>query len=219
MLCVGLRYYGRVEKRGRVGANVHADTDIAASLTKLASDYGPFLFAILFTLIVPVRAYQNFRDCASKFAEPTDSERLLIRESELYFRSTWVAGFVLIAFSVGWWLYLNWDVLHRTDKNYWITYEGEISGITSDDVLDAQRDAHTYMWVVDYPYRHYQFLVLTQTPVSTPISIPLYWLSVQQTAGHQSGYGPQYVSFQFDPKRTVYELKRKGNGLTIVAGN
>jgi hypothetical protein len=200
------------------GIIVAADTDIAASLTKLASDYGPFLFAILFTLIVPIRAYQNFRDCAAKFPEPTATEQCLVRESELYFRSTWIAGFVLIAFSVGWWLYLNWDVLHHKDRSYWITYEGEISGVTPDDVLDAQQNAHTYMWAVDYPYRHYQFLVLTHAPVSDPILIPIYWLSVQQMGGRQSGYGPHSVSFKFDPKQSVYQFKRNGNGLTIVAG-
>lgn len=193
---------------------MQTDTDIAESLTKLAFDYGPFLFAILFTLIVPVRAFQNFRDCACKFPEPTSTEQNLIRESELYFRSTWIAGFVLIAFSVGWWLYLNWDHLRQTDRNYWVKYEGDIN-VSTKDVLDAQHSAAAYVWKVYDPNNpHYHFIVLTRPPAGTPISVPLLWIDGQQQQGYD---GVQRFSFQLDPHKTLYELKRTGAGLKIVA--
>ena len=48
---------------------MQAETDLATNMTKLASDYGPFLFAILFSLIVPIRAFQNFRDAITRVRE------------------------------------------------------------------------------------------------------------------------------------------------------
>src|ERR1700720_4643160 len=152
---------------------MQADKDIVTNLTKLASDYGPFLFAILFTLIVPVRAYQNFRDSTIRFPTPNEFQCDLIRESETYFRSTWIAGFVLIAFSVGWWLYFNFDKQVIVDEKYWISYEGDIGGVSTDDVLDSVPNAPLYVWAVDQPYRHYQYIVLQHRPVSKAQQIPL----------------------------------------------
>jgi hypothetical protein len=196
---------------------MHADTDIVAPLTKLASDYGPFLFAILFALVVPFRAYQNYSDCTGKYPQPTGEQCELIKQTELYFRSAWIAGFVLVAFSVAWWLYFNWDRLHVAQQGYRVSYEGEIRGVTADDKLDVGLNSPVFLSFNNSPPR-YTFHVLTQAPISAPIPVQLVWVSEQQTAAQQSGYdGSQFVSFRFDPKTTEYQLKKNGTILTIQA--
>jgi hypothetical protein len=197
---------------------MQAETDLATSMTRLASDYGPFLFAILFSLIVPVRAFQNFRDCTMKFPSPDATQSLLIHESETYFRSTWIAGFVLIAFSVGWWLYLNFDKRIMADSDYWVSYEGEISGVSADDVLDSAPNGHVYVWAVDHPYRHYQYIIL-QHPDDALQPISLYWLSASKAVSQGSGgyVGVIPVTFALDPNKSVYALQRSGTKLRIVS--
>jgi len=204
--------------RGRRRIVMQTETDLATSMTRLASDYGPFLFAILFSLIVPVRAFQNFRDCTMKFPAPDATQSLLIHESETYFRSTWIAGFVLIAFSVGWWLYLNFDKRIVADSDYWVSYEGEISGVSTDDVLDSAPNGHVYVWAVDQPYRHYQYIVL-QHPDDALQPISLYWLSASKAVSQGSGgyVGVIPVTFVIDPKKSVYALQRSGAKLRIVS--
>jgi hypothetical protein len=188
-----------------------ADTDIATSLTKLASDYGPFLFAILFALIVPVRTYQNFRDCTTKFPAPNEFQRDLIRESEMYFRYTWIAGFVLIAFSVAWWLYLNYDIQRLRDSHYYVRYNAVISNVSANDELDIS-DQDAYLYFVNTPYPHYQFVLLRQNPVSSVEPFVLNWLDRRQAPG-QSGLGGQFVTLVFDPKQQNYTLRRDATQL------
>jgi hypothetical protein len=195
---------------------MQAETDFATAMTKLASDYGPFLFAILFSLIVPVRAFQNFRDCTMKFPSPDATQTHLIHESETYFRSTWIAGFVLIALSVGWWLYLKLDTQTVVDGGYWISYEGEISGVSPDDILDSAPNGHVYVWPVDQPYRHYQYIVL-QHPTESLQPISLYWLSASKVANQTSGYDARAITFLLDPKKSVYALQRDGARMRIVS--
>lgn len=195
---------------------MQAETDLATSMTKLASDYGPFLFAILFSLIVPLRAFQNFRDCTMKFPSPDATQSMLIHESETYFRSTWIAGFVLIAFSVGWWLYLHFDQRVVIDNNYWVSYEGEISGVSTDDVLDSAPNGHVYVWAVDQPYRHYQYIVL-QHPEEALGPISLLWLSASKANQQNQGYDVLSVPFVLDPKKTAYALQRNGKTMRIVS--
>jgi hypothetical protein len=193
------------------------EVDLATQMTRLASDYGPFLFAILFSLIVPLRAFHNFRDCTMRFPSPDATQSLLIHESETYFRSTWIAGFVLIAFAVGWWLYLNFDKLSIARHDYWISYEGEISGVSADDVLDSTPDGHVYIWAVDQPYRHYQYVVL-QHPQEALHPISLLWLSASKAAHQDSGYvGVLPVMFLLDPTKSSYALQRDGKQMRIVS--
>src|SRR5215471_9037877 len=165
---------------------MQVETDLATGMTKLAAEYGPFLFAILFSLVVPIRAFQNFRDCTVKFPSPDATQSCLIHQSETYFRSTWIAGFVLIAFSVAWWLYQNYDNRVLARHAYWISYEGEISGVSADDVLNSiPTDEHIYIWAVDHPFHHYQYVVL-QHPGEVIPPISLLWLSASKA--HGNGY-------------------------------
>src|SRR3954451_21208609 len=137
-------------------------TNMVGALTKLASDYGPFLFAILFAVIIPVQAYRSYCDAIAKYPQPTDKESELIGQSELYFRSAWIAGFVLIAFSLGWWLYFNWDRLNTAHKGYLLSYEGEITGFTADDKLGGGAYSPVLLSFNNSPPR-YVFHILTST--------------------------------------------------------
>ena len=81
------------------------DIDIAKieAMTRLAQQFGPFLFAILFILVVTRTAHGYYRECMTRTAPPpTDQEQKTYR---LYFLcSVWV-GIAAMALSIGWWLY------------------------------------------------------------------------------------------------------------------
>ena len=162
-------------------------TDDLALVVKLASDYGPFLFAILFTLVVPPLAYRNLHDLLTSFPRPNRSQVTLIRHNAVYFRSAWIAGLVLIAFSVVWWLYFHWDEQIHADDKYWISYEGDIYGVLADDMLESPIGSRVYMWTETAPNFHYRFLILNHSAVSSVQPFPVLWFSKRRTNGQDPG--------------------------------
>src|SRR5579862_1854344 len=120
---------------------------IIASFTELASNYGPFFFALLFLLFLPFRAHGNMRKSIDAYPNPTPAQLRLIRESEFLVYSAWIGGIVLTAFAVGWWFYIKRYDIHVVDRNYLIRYEGYIR-VSPDDVLDTlSRSDDQFMWL------------------------------------------------------------------------
>jgi hypothetical protein len=79
------------------------DLTTIESVTRLAEQFGPFLFAILFILVVTRTARGYYVDCMTRTAPPsTDQEQKTYR---LYFLcSVWV-GIAAMTMSIGWWIY------------------------------------------------------------------------------------------------------------------
>jgi hypothetical protein len=75
------------------------------TLTRLAEQFGPFLFAILFILVVTRTAHGYYRDCMTRTAPPsTEQEQKTYRS--YFLCSVWV-GIVVMGLSIGWWFYVQ----------------------------------------------------------------------------------------------------------------
>jgi hypothetical protein len=79
------------------------DVTTIETLTRLAEQFGPFLFAILFILFVTRTARGYYVECMTRTAPPsTEQEQKTYR---MYFVcSVWV-GIVVMGLSIGWWIY------------------------------------------------------------------------------------------------------------------
>src|SRR6266852_5395428 len=74
-----------------------------AAVVKLAYDFGPFLFAVLFLLVVTRSAHRYSYEVHSRITPPvTPPESVMYR---LYFLSSFCFGIVLMVASVAWWIY------------------------------------------------------------------------------------------------------------------
>jgi hypothetical protein len=73
------------------------------ALVKLAYDFGPFLFAVLFLLVVTRSAHRYSYQVHARITPPvTPPESAMYR---LYFLSSFWFGIVLVTASVVWWIY------------------------------------------------------------------------------------------------------------------
>src|SRR5215469_15946314 len=84
---------------------VEPRTDSIGSLVKLAYDFGLFLFALLFLLVVTRTSHKYYYEITGRTQPPaTPSQTAVYR---LYFVSSFIFGIVLVIASVGWWIYSN----------------------------------------------------------------------------------------------------------------
>jgi hypothetical protein len=79
------------------------DLSTFEAITRLAEQFGPFLFAILFILVVTRTARGYYVSCMTRKEPPPSKEEQ--KTYRLYFLcSVWV-GIVVMALSIGWWVY------------------------------------------------------------------------------------------------------------------
>jgi hypothetical protein len=114
-------------------------TEGTIDLAKAALQYGPFLFAIIFILVVPPYAHAIWRRSFKATADADELSRLL-RESRLYFRSSWLFGMFLVLCSILWWAYTqNLDLSTHA-------YAGFITGLHPEDqLLSISPDDNEYL--------------------------------------------------------------------------
>jgi len=74
------------------------------SLTRLAAQYGPFLFAILFTFVVTSTAHKYYRESNTRQPPASEEEKGTYRS---YFRTSVWVGVALTLVSIGWWFYVQ----------------------------------------------------------------------------------------------------------------
>lgn len=100
--------------------------DYVEQLTRLAFEFGPFMFAIFVLIYLTKRANENYAEVAArKDPEPRAEE---LRSRRLIYYLAWFSGFALILISVTWWLYGN--VPNRRD---FVAFR--IESLKSDDFL------------------------------------------------------------------------------------
>ncbi len=185
-------------------------------LTKLAFDYGPFLFAILFTLLVPARAMSGYRSLMAAYPAPSEQQGRAIRESQVYFRCCWMAGFVLVAISVGWWVYQNWQTV-KHDDTYSVTYTGVIYGVGDTDKLDGASDQPIYLIRTESGGdQFYKYILIVKRPLNGDQKLVLRWINAGQADGQASGLGGQTVMFDMRPDVISYEFKTDGGHPSIL---
>ena len=79
------------------------DLTTMEAVVRLAQQYGPFLFAILFIFVVTRTAHKYYKECNTRMA-PTASEEEK-RAYRLYFIASIWSGITVTALSIVWWIY------------------------------------------------------------------------------------------------------------------
>jgi len=97
------------------------------TLVGLAEQFGPFLFAILFILVVTRTAHQWYREAVSRTPHANPAE---IRTLRFYFILSVYCGIGATILSVGWWFYA------QTRGMYY--YQFSISELANEDEINSQ---------------------------------------------------------------------------------
>jgi hypothetical protein len=82
---------------------MNIDLGTIETLTKLADQFGPFLFAILFILFVPRVARGYYVACMTRTAPPAGEQEQ--KTYRFYFVTSIVVGIAVMVASIGWWIY------------------------------------------------------------------------------------------------------------------
>ncbi len=76
--------------------------DVLGQVSRLALQFGPFLFAVLVLLFITSKAGRYYREVCERQEPPAGEAEM--RSSRFVYYLSWISGFVLVAVSVGWWL-------------------------------------------------------------------------------------------------------------------
>src|SRR6201988_4227158 len=83
---------------------MQVDLSTIETATRLASQYGPFLFAILFIFVVTRTAHKYYQECNTRTVPATEEEKKTYRS---YFLISVWGGIALTLVSIGWWVYVQ----------------------------------------------------------------------------------------------------------------
>jgi hypothetical protein len=81
------------------------DLSSLESVTRLAQQYGPFLFAMLFIFVVTRTAHKYYLESNTRQQPPASEEEKTTYRS--YFRTSVWVGIALTLLSIGWWIYVQ----------------------------------------------------------------------------------------------------------------
>ncbi len=200
-------------------------TDLAMldSIARSAAQYGPFLFAVLFILIVTRTAHKYYQESNTRQQPPaTEEEKATYRS---YFTiSIWV-GIALTLVSIGWWIYVQ---MQGTN-----VYQIAINGLQPNETVSS----NYYSMTKPEPtipgavtLTDYLFMVVQNAPFKVGDKFEIYYFKIPPrpspgTAGEQpAGVGiapiPLQVQYSGNPSDT-YQVTQDGGtvALTTVAAN
>jgi hypothetical protein len=183
-----------------------AETDSAINLSKAALQYGPFLFAILFIVFVPPYAHAIWRRSLNG-ATGGDAENSLLNESRLYFRYSWMFGFLLVACSILWWGYAEQIAIIRSTQ--YIAYTGVVTGLSPEDqLLSINQDDNEYLVPGNMSgISLYRFVYLSHMSVDNPIDLYISYLNTKiAPASLGNGYQALQIPLKFKPGKTNYKF-------------
>jgi hypothetical protein len=143
------------------------------TLAGIAYQFGPFFFAVLFTLIITRTARKWYSQASATVGPEHEDER---RTYRTYFRASYVFGMFLVAISVGWWIASQWRGHHA--------FAGTIVALNENQALDSlSSDQNFWSKVWDHSsgpaganLRDYWFVVVMDRPLHRGEKIRLnYW--------------------------------------------
>jgi hypothetical protein len=103
------------------------DVSTVETLARLAQQFGPFLFAILFIVFVTRTAHGYYRESATRTNPGASAEEK--RAYRFYFICSIWAGLAVMMLAIGWWFYVNW----RGNN----VYQVAILNLQDDEVISA----------------------------------------------------------------------------------
>lgn len=193
-------------------STLNYDLGSVEALVRLAVTFGPFLFAILFTLLLVTRARSWYVACMTRRRPPpTEQEQKTYR---LYFLSTVWAGFIFTGLCTGWWLYANTRTVN--------VYQFAVVALRSDEKIlsdyfskDIQRPT-----IGDVAPLHDSFFVLVQDRPLQPgdqLSFQYFKLPTDPAPGGTSASSNEIQIKYSGGNRLTYRVAMKPEGPSLEA--
>jgi hypothetical protein len=203
---------------------MQVDLSTLEAFTRLAAQYGPFLFAMLFIFVVTRTAHKYYQECNVRQQPPASEEERKTYRS--YFRTSIWVGIALTALSVGWWIYVQMAgpsvyqiaiVGLRSDESILSQYFAKVVPRPTPPGADTLADDF-FIIAQDKPFRigdKFQFYYF-KTPSTHAVSTP----GVQPAAGIGVQGVPIEVKYAGNALDT-YQLTQTGDtvSLHVVASN
>lgn len=201
-----------------------------SKLSGVASEYGPFFFALLFILFVPVIGQAWFSKMLQSKVRPGLERQKALEVYQFYWMSGVVTGLILVIVSVGWWIYVerNYVLPERPAAlNELISqelsrriFEGTIRGVSTDDMFIQDLGNPDYKL---YPYvaetdrlRVVRFVVIfSKEPPKDLVVQFLYMSRATMDALANPGGGGQAYGFS-EPLRIPLCIRKASREVSIV---
>jgi hypothetical protein len=189
-------------------------------LSQAAVQYGPFLFAIIFIVLVPPYAHVIWRKSLDVYAKNAAASALL-SESRYYFRCSWIFGVFLVICSILWWVYAQQVAINRTTQ--FIAYTGYVSGLAPEDqLLSVSPDDPQYLVPAQVDGNvQYRFVYLSQTPLDKFFDLYVRYTTSKASVGPE-GRVTLLIPFKLKAGETHYKFftdKDKGAMVVPVSWN
>jgi hypothetical protein len=198
-----------------------------SQLAALAAQYGPFLFAILFVVCVPVLGEKWVAKILQTRNEGALGEReAIVRIYRFYWFSGIICGLFLTVVSVAWWLYVQvMHVLPQSDRQFERrvaeefnrkVFQGVIRGADDNDIFifDDKSNPHSEVYI--YPIRNsypmqVHFAVIFPDKPQPESPIRLDYLNKAAYEALKQGYKPAALEFCPNKGATTLSLIKADN--------
>lgn len=161
--------------------------------TILASQFGPFLFAILFIIFVPWISHKWYSECMKR-TDPPASEREK-KAHRFYFLSTVWIGFILVAIATGWWFYENLRKSHLYQATIKDIEEGNT---VSSDYFNMSRNRSLFPGGPEF--FDYMFIIVQEKPFEIGQKFELKYITrkmKQESASQDTGLIPLTLEIKY----------------------
>jgi hypothetical protein len=195
-------------------------------LTVLAAQYGPFLFAVLFIVLVPVIGEKWFsKILQTKLVGGPKEREATVQVYKFYWVSGVVFGLFLAALSVAWWMYVQTQyVLPRSEEDFnkrvsaefsKRVFEGVIGGADDNDIFVSDGSGNRQYNVYIHPIRNeipmrLRFAVLFSEGAKANDPIQIGYMN-KETYDKLQKSGKGYI-----PAKLTFCLSKDGTTLTLV---
>ena len=151
---------------GSYGDGVASAMDTLASI---AYQFGPFFFAVLFTLVISRTARKWYSQANG--ADSAEEKKTF----RTYFHASWIFGMVLCATSVCWWIRSQWEGHHAFAGTIVALYPNQTLAFASDD-QNSWSTVRVHQNAPIDNLRDYWFVVVSDHPVHRGETLQLnYW--------------------------------------------
>ena len=179
------------------------------SLTNLAYQFGPFFFALLFTLFITRTARNWYSAQRGDSAAALEEKRTFKR----YFQLSQYFGMFLVLVAVGWWFVSSWDQRHA--------FEGIVVSLNSKQKLDAFASDESFLYRM-VPHSEgiglsdYRFVIVSSHPFHKGDKIWLNYWDLSQPGGTGAPPGPSVIGLPVTEKYPQHYRLVTRNG-TVAA--
>jgi hypothetical protein len=194
------------------------DAQNTINLSKAALQYGPFLFAILYSVVVPPFAHTIWRRSLS-----AANNAALLNDSKLYFRCSWMFGMFLVLCSILWWGYTKQLDIINAREGQFTAYSGYVTGLTQEDqLLSVSPEDNEYLVPANINGTiQYRFVYLSHKQLEEIVNLTISYVNLKASAPSSGkGVAALFIPFKLKPGETHYQfVVDKDKGAMVVPVN